>query len=189
MRTIMTMIAILTLGAACAEGHDIYSGLKDHLGESSCCDDRDCRPAHYRVTSAGVEMLLDDEWVRVPNKLIQYRSLDGDNGETRGGHWCGVTNWHQAPGFEYPPHPNHPGLHLSPVFHPLRDPAAGALLKARIRGWTTITLSWSLFGGLAICCRAWLTDLESEGGSSWETAICLPRWRRTPACPRALRDQ
>jgi len=38
-----------------AEGHDIYSGLMDRLGESSCCDDRDCRPAHYRITSAGVE--------------------------------------------------------------------------------------------------------------------------------------
>jgi hypothetical protein len=111
----MTMIAILILSAAYAEGHDIYSGLKDHLGESSFCDQRDCRPAHYRITSAGVEMLLDDEWVRVPNKVIQYRSLDGDTGETRGGHWCGVTNWN-GPGFEYPSHPHHPGLHLSRFF-------------------------------------------------------------------------
>ena len=111
MRTIMTIIAILILAAACAEGHDIYSGLMGHLGESSCCDDRDCRPAHYRITSAGVEMLLDDGWVRVPNKVIQYRSLDGDTGET---HWCGVTNWKQqdqVPGFEYPV--PHPGFHLS----------------------------------------------------------------------------
>jgi hypothetical protein len=110
MQTLMTMIAILILSAACAEGHDIYSGLKDHRGQSSCCDERDCRPAHYRITSASVEMLLDDEWVRVPNDVIQYRSLDGDTGETRGGHWCGVTNWN---GFEYPPHPHHPGLHPS----------------------------------------------------------------------------
>jgi hypothetical protein len=110
MQTLMTMIAILILSAACAEGHDIYSGLKDHRGQSSCCDETDCHPAHYRITSAGVDMLVDDEWVRVPNNIIQYRSLDGDTGETRGGHWCGVTNWN---GFEYPPHPNHPGLHLS----------------------------------------------------------------------------
>jgi hypothetical protein len=41
---------------------------------------------------SGVQMLLDDEWVGVPNDAIQYRSLDGDTGETRGGHWCGVTN-------------------------------------------------------------------------------------------------
>jgi len=107
------MIAILILPAACAEGHDIYSGLMDRLGESSCCDDRDCRPAHYRITSAGVEMLLDDEWTRVPNDVIQYRTLDGDTGETHGGHWCGVTNWNQVPGFECPPILNHPGLHLS----------------------------------------------------------------------------
>jgi hypothetical protein len=116
MRTMMTMIAILILASACAEGHDIYSGLKDRSGESSCCDETDCHPAHYRITSAGVEMLLDDEWVGVPNNVIQYRSLDGDTGETRGGHWCGVTNWKQqdqVPGLEYPSHPNHPGLHLS----------------------------------------------------------------------------
>ena len=78
MRTVMMMIAMLILSVPCAEGHDIYSGLMDRLGESSCCDERDCRPAHYRITSAGVEMLLDDEWVGVPNDVIQYRSLDGD---------------------------------------------------------------------------------------------------------------
>jgi hypothetical protein len=111
MRTLMTMIAILILPIACAEGHDIYSGLMDRLGQSSCCDERDCRPAHYRVTSAGVEMLLDDEWVGVPNDVIQYRSLDGDTGETHGGHWCGVTNWKER--FDYLPHPNHSGLHPS----------------------------------------------------------------------------
>ncbi|OLB71933.1 MAG: hypothetical protein AUI16_22045 [Alphaproteobacteria bacterium 13_2_20CM_2_64_7] len=112
----MTMIAILILAVACAEGHDIYSGLKDHRGEASCCDERDCRPAHYRITPAGVEMLLDDEWVRVPDSVVQYRRLDGDTGETGGGHWCGVTNWKQQDqvrAFEYPPHPHHPGLHLS----------------------------------------------------------------------------
>jgi hypothetical protein len=113
MMMMMMMIAMLILSVPCAEGHDIYSGLMDRLGESSCCNERDCRPAHYRVTSAGVEMLLDDEWVGVPNNVIQYRSLDGDTGETGGGHWCGVTNWNQVPGFEYPPILNDPGLHLS----------------------------------------------------------------------------
>jgi hypothetical protein len=116
MRTMMTMIAILILAVAYAEGHDIYSGLKDHRGEASCCDERDCRPAHYRITPAGVEMLLDDEWVRVPDSVVQYRRLDGDTGETGGGHWCGVANWKQQdqfPGLEYPPPPHHPGLHLS----------------------------------------------------------------------------
>jgi hypothetical protein len=57
-----------------------------------------------------------DEWVGVPNNVIQYRSLDGDTGETRGGHWCGVTYWKQqdqVSGFEYPPTLNHPELHPS----------------------------------------------------------------------------
>ena len=30
--------------------HDIYTSLKDETG-ASCCNERDCRPAHYRVTS------------------------------------------------------------------------------------------------------------------------------------------
>jgi hypothetical protein len=110
MRILTMIISMFILAAAYAEGHDIYSGLMDNKGESSCCNETDCHPAHYRFTSAGVEMLLYDEWVRVPNHVIQYRSLDGDTGETRGGHWCGVSNWQ---GFESPPNPNHPGLHLS----------------------------------------------------------------------------
>ena len=160
MRTLMTMIAILILPAACAEGHDIYSGLMDRLGESSCCDDRDCRPAHYRITSVGVEMLLDDEWVGVPNDVIQYRTLDGDTGETHGGHWCGVTYWKQqdqVPGFEYPPTLNDPGLHPSGFSTRCAIPAAGTLLKVR-RKMTTITFVVVLLIGLAICCRAWLFD-------------------------------
>jgi hypothetical protein len=61
-------------------------------------------------------MLVDDEWVGVPNDVIKYRSLDADTGETRGGHWRGVTYWKQqdqVSGFEYPPTLNHPGLHPS----------------------------------------------------------------------------
>jgi hypothetical protein len=106
----MTMIAILILSAVCAEGHDIYSGLMDRSG-ASCCNETDCHPANYRISSAGVDMFVDNEWVRVPNNVIQYHSLDGDTGETHGGHWCGVTNWKER--FDYPPHPEHPGLHLS----------------------------------------------------------------------------
>ena len=109
MRMLM-MFATLIFAAACAAAHDIYSGLKDPSGHFSCCDEADCHPANYRITSAGVDMLVDGEWVRVPNHAIQYRSLEGDSGETRGGHWCGVTN----PGFEL--HPDHPALHLSRFF-------------------------------------------------------------------------
>jgi hypothetical protein len=66
MRTLMMMITIFVLATARAEGHDIYSGLMDRSGESSCCDETDCHPAHYRITSAGVDMFVDNEWVRVP---------------------------------------------------------------------------------------------------------------------------
>jgi len=108
----LTMIAMLILTVTCTEGHDIYSELKDHLGESSCCNETDCRPAHYRVTAAGVDMLLDDEWVRVPNDIIQYRRLNGDTGETNGGHWCGVTNF-----LGYDLRPDHPAVTHSSRFY------------------------------------------------------------------------
>jgi hypothetical protein len=85
-----TTIIILILTATYTQGHDIYSELMGRAGES-CCNETDCRPANYRVTAVGVEMLLDDEWVRVPNEVIQYRTLHGDTGETGGGHWCGTT--------------------------------------------------------------------------------------------------
>jgi hypothetical protein len=73
------------------QAHDIYSHLLDEVG-ASCCDDRDCRPALYRVTASGVQMFVDQRWIDVPNERIQYRALPGDTGETRGGHWCGSTH-------------------------------------------------------------------------------------------------
>jgi len=57
-------------------------------------------------------MLLDDEWVRVPNEIIQYRRLDGDTGETEGGHWCGVTSLQS-----YELHPDHPAIPQSSRFY------------------------------------------------------------------------
>jgi hypothetical protein len=111
MRTMATTIAMLVLTATYTEGHDIYSELMDRLGESSCCNETDCRPAHCRVTAAGVEMLIDDEWVRVPNEVIQYRTLHGDTGETHSGHWCGVTNFR---GYELLP--ARPATHLPRFF-------------------------------------------------------------------------
>ncbi len=70
------------------QAHDIYSHLTDERG-ASCCDDRDCRPALYRLTSRGVQMYVGQEWINVPKERIQYRALPGDTGETYGGHWCG----------------------------------------------------------------------------------------------------
>jgi hypothetical protein len=74
------------------QAHDIYSHLRDRLG-GSCCDEKDCRPAPYRVTATGVRMFVDGEWIVVPDYMIQYRALPGDTGETaqpdRDGSWSG----------------------------------------------------------------------------------------------------
>ena len=91
------IIAALILPASAiwpspADAHDIYMSLRDSNG-ASCCSGRDCHPAHYRTTSAGVEMLVGGHWLLVPNETIQYRTLEGDTGETAGGHWCGVLDF------------------------------------------------------------------------------------------------
>jgi len=84
----LLVLGTLPLSPAPATAHDIYSGLRSNYG-TTCCDDSDCRPAHYRVTKAGVEMRVEHKWVVVPPSAIQYRILSGDRGDTAGGHWCG----------------------------------------------------------------------------------------------------
>ena len=37
-------------------------------------------------------MLLYGSWVTIPSDKLEYRLLDGDVGETSGGHWCGDYN-------------------------------------------------------------------------------------------------
>ena len=71
-----------------AKAHDIYSHLTDKSGRS-CCSNSDCQAAPYRVTPSGVQMLVKGAWVLVPRERVQYRLLDGDTGETAGGHWGG----------------------------------------------------------------------------------------------------
>jgi Domain of unknown function (DUF6647) len=83
--------------------HDIYSNLADKNGKL-CCNKHDCRPAHFRVSPAGVSMLVEGSWLRVPDDLVVYRNLMGDRGETRGGHWCGATDWSRG-GTGHNPYP------------------------------------------------------------------------------------
>jgi hypothetical protein len=87
-RLFLSAILLSTGFSSPTKAHDIYSRLLDSWG-NSCCDDKDCRPAPYRVTPDGVRMLIDGEWIEVPGYTIQYRALHGDSGETGGGHWCG----------------------------------------------------------------------------------------------------
>jgi len=56
--------------------HDIYSHLTDANG-ASCCSDRDCRPAMFRVTRNAIRMFVAGRWIKVPADKIQYRSLPG----------------------------------------------------------------------------------------------------------------
>ncbi len=86
-----------------ARAHDIYAPLKDRWG-NSCCDDRDCRPAPYRVTPTGVQILVNGEWISVPEYTIQYRALPEDTGETAGGHWCGTMRYRHGEGWDYSTH-------------------------------------------------------------------------------------
>jgi hypothetical protein len=84
---LLAAIALLSFEPP-TQAHDIYLHLKDRLG-NSCCDDKDCRPALYRVTPTGAQMLVNGDWIAVPEYTIQYRVLPEDTGETAGGHWCG----------------------------------------------------------------------------------------------------
>ena len=98
------LVGILLVGfEPSTEAHDIYSHLKDGWG-NSCCDDKDCRPAPYRVTPTGVQMFVDGEWIVVPDYAIQYRTLPGDTGETAGGHWCGSIRTRHGDGLDYSIH-------------------------------------------------------------------------------------
>ena len=96
--------AIALLGSELpADAHDIYSPLRDRVG-NSCCHEGDCRPAPYRVTPTGVQMFVEGEWIAVPDFTIQYRALLGDTGETDGGHWCGRAQNGQGQRMDYATH-------------------------------------------------------------------------------------
>jgi hypothetical protein len=87
-RTALVAVVLVASLPLPIRAHDIYSHLLDEVG-ASCCDNRDCRPALHRVSASGVQMLVDQRWIDVPDERIQYRALLGDTGETGGGHWCG----------------------------------------------------------------------------------------------------
>jgi hypothetical protein len=63
----LAICSVLTLASATGwsaptDAHDIYMALKNRFGQS-CCNEGDCRPAHYRTTANGVQMLVDgDGW-------------------------------------------------------------------------------------------------------------------------------
>lgn len=72
--------------------HEIYADLKSKNG-TPCCSRAHCRPAHFMNTPQGVKMFVEGAWLLVADELVQHRALAGDTGETRGGHWCGLSDW------------------------------------------------------------------------------------------------
>ena len=86
--SIALLAALLAIRPGPVAAHDIYTHLKSRSGKS-CCDGTDCRPVPYRVTASKVEMRVGDAWILVPRETVQHRVIDGDTGETNGGHWCG----------------------------------------------------------------------------------------------------
>jgi hypothetical protein len=115
---LFTAIALLGFELP-ADAHDIYSPLRDRVG-NSCCHEGDCRPAPYRVTPTGVQMFVEGEWIAVPDFTIQYRALLGDMGEIDGGHWCGQVQNGQGHRMDYATHcailPPNPTAIFEPTF-------------------------------------------------------------------------
>jgi hypothetical protein len=91
---------LITLCALPAASHEIYTGLKNKQGVA-CCDGTDCRPARYRVKGGSVQMQVEGSWYPIPNDRVDYRSLEGDRGETKGGHWCGQRYASEILGYTY----------------------------------------------------------------------------------------
>jgi hypothetical protein len=106
MHSKLSLVGVLVgaIWSAPVLSHDIYSNLTDRNGKL-CCNKHDCRPAHFKVSPAGVAMLVEGNWLRVPDDLVVHRTLIGDTGETRGGHWCGSTDWGGRDGAGHAPYP------------------------------------------------------------------------------------
>jgi hypothetical protein len=92
---------MIALGTAPALAHVSdrgidYSRYRDHNG-TSCCDDRDCRPADdfIELTERGqkvIRLLIDGHWIDVPRAYVVAE--DARDGKA---HWCGgrlFTNSH-----------------------------------------------------------------------------------------------
>src|SRR5687767_6705186 len=88
-RWLLLVISLVAIWSKPVFAHDIYTDLFDASG-SPCCDNADCRPAHYRVDAGGVQMFVLEQWINIPSQTIQYRAIQDDTGETGGGHWCGL---------------------------------------------------------------------------------------------------
>jgi len=74
-----------------SQGHarfhaEFYSHLRIPGTQTSCCNNQDCRPIKYRITTKGVLFYVNGTWFEPPkDRLIQMSTPDG------GAHWCGIA--------------------------------------------------------------------------------------------------
>ena len=47
-------------------------------------------PRHIELPDREPSKCIDQKWLAIPPDSIEYRALNGDTGETNGGHWCGA---------------------------------------------------------------------------------------------------
>ena len=86
--TLCAMLVSVALTPWPVQAHDIYGNLVGKQGES-CCHGHDCRPAPWRIVNGTVYMFVEGKWIAIDDERIQYRTIEGDDGTTNGGHWCG----------------------------------------------------------------------------------------------------
>ncbi len=66
--------------------HNWYQQQKRKDG-SSCCNNKDCRPAYdWEMVPGGVRMKIDAGWVFVPMSKVQAKTPDGR------AHYCGIMH-------------------------------------------------------------------------------------------------
>ena len=72
--------------------HGFYDGLKQPGTNLSCCHDKDCRPAKFRITQSGVQFQIAGKWIDAPaERTLEIDTPDG------AGHWCGYGESTNAP--------------------------------------------------------------------------------------------
>lgn len=95
---IVTAFGLLTLPALPHDPHGhaqhhetFYKQLMIPGTSMSCCNNRDCRPARYRITATGVEMEVAGRWIVAPqSRVIEH--IDATQG-----HWCGINEHMTTP--------------------------------------------------------------------------------------------
>jgi hypothetical protein len=75
---ILGLVLAISLAAAGAQGHDIYTGVRGKNGRL-CCGGDDCAATVYRERGGGFEFLTrENEWIEIPQERITFLPVPGD---------------------------------------------------------------------------------------------------------------